>query len=75
MHIDKSNASSHQRAILDERERFSIRCVHQRAEMAKQIEYLGSVPQIAARNLADDKGMHADQLRVQRIGEPRIPEA
>jgi len=62
VHIDESNASSHQRAIFDESQGFGVRCAWNCAEMAKQFHYPGSVPEIAASDLADDKWMHADQL-------------
>ena len=72
MHVNETNAASHQRVLFEKYERLGVAGDRCRWKMSQQLEQLRAVLQIAARNLTDNEWMDAHAACFQRIDEPGI---
>lgn len=70
MRVHPAQPASHEAALLHERQHLGVGRDGSRRELAEQREDLFTVAHGAARQFADDKGMHRDVAALERLRQP-----
>jgi hypothetical protein len=73
MHVDPTKSSPHQTTTFDKRKNFVVIRDGNDPQRTQEVEQLGSVRQMPARQLPYDEGMYLHLIRVELSGELRVP--
>ena len=72
MHIDPPDATAVQAVSLEKTQRFLVVNRGHLREIVEEHHQLVSWPQVTARELADDEGMHVDGVFLEQRNEPGL---
>jgi len=70
--IDPADSRPHEAMSFDERQRFVVRRRDDRRELSQEMEHVGTLREIAARQLAHDERMRSDLTLLEEGFEPRV---